>query len=57
MVLYVGVACFAYAFLLGVRLWNGDGDGGKLTLQAMIAATVGLVLVMPAGFAYAMAKE
>lgn len=57
LVLYVGVACFAWAFLQGLRLWNGVDDPGRVTGLAAIAATVGFVLVMPAGFALAMAKE
>ncbi len=57
MAVYVGLACMAYAILLGAQLWNGAANGASLTVQSLIFATVGLAIIMPAGFAYAMAKE
>lgn len=56
MVLYVGVAAFALSFWWAIEAYQGVDDGG-LVLRSLVAAVVGLMLVMPAGFALAMAKE
>lgn len=55
-VLYVGLACFALAVLWSVQVMQGTAPEGA-GLRALVAAVVGLMLVMPAGFAVAMAKE
>lgn len=56
LVLYAGMACFALSVLWTAQVYQGMAEDGT-GLKALVAAVLGLMLVTPAGFAVAMAKE
>jgi hypothetical protein len=51
--LVLGVTLLAVGIVLAIRVLQGDGDAAT-TVWALSAAAVGILLLIPAGFALAM---
>ena len=55
-VFYVAAVCLAVSVVLAVQVYQGAPDAARRTLWAFILAVVGVLVAMPAGYAWAMAR-
>lgn len=56
-VIYVGIALLAWALYQAVRVYRGVPDAARVSGYAFIAAALGLLVIIPAGYALAMLAQ
>ena len=56
MAIYAGVALLAMALVIAIRLMTDDLQGARWSVVAFSMATMGVLVALPAGYAYAMAR-